>query len=78
MKIAVALDEAELAQLLLGLVPQAQQDQYQMIKGTIPVNLRATHNTLVTIEKNGLSSSQETQEIGKETCKPKGKEESLF
>ena len=65
MKRAVALDEAELAQLLPQLVPQAHQDQYQLIKGTIPVNLCATLDTLVTIEKNGCSSSQETREIGR-------------
>ena len=50
-KQAEALDEAELSQLLLRLVPQAQQDQYQLIKGTIPINLRSTLNTLETIEK---------------------------
>ena len=51
MKRAEALDEPKLAQLLLRLAPQAQQDQYQLIKGTIPVNLRATLDTLETIEK---------------------------
>ena len=43
--------EPELAQLLLRLIPQGQQDQYQLIKGTIPVNLRAMLNTIKTIEK---------------------------
>ena len=65
MKIAEALDEAKLAQLLLQLAPQAQQDQYQLIKGKDDW-------------KNGRSSSQETREIGRETCGRKGKEESLF
>jgi hypothetical protein len=51
MKGAEALDEPELAQLLLRLVPQAQQDQYLLIKGMIPVNLCATLDTLKTIEK---------------------------
>ena len=51
MKRAVALDEAELAQLLLQLVPQAHQDRYQLIKGTISVYLRATLDTLVMIEE---------------------------
>ena len=64
MKRAVALDEAELAQLLLRLVHQAQQDQYQLIKGTIPVNLHATLDTLKKYWKHEHSSSQETQEIG--------------
>jgi hypothetical protein len=50
-KRALALDEPELAQLLLQVVPQAHQDQYQLIKGMIPVNLRATLDTLKTIEK---------------------------
>ena len=30
---ATALDEPELAQLLLRLVPQFQQDQYKLIRG---------------------------------------------
>ena len=51
MKRAEALDELELAQLLLRLAPQSKQDQYLLIKGTIPVNLRATLDTLETIEK---------------------------
>ena len=59
MKRAEALDEPELTQLLLRLVPQAQQGQYLLIKGTIPVNLRATLNKLEMIEKNGHLSSQE-------------------
>ena len=49
-KRAEALDEPELAQLLLRLVPQAQQDQYLLIEGTIPVNLPATLDTLKMIE----------------------------
>ena len=51
MKRAEALDEPKLAQLLLQLVPQAQQDQYQLIKDTIPMNLCAMLNTLKTIKK---------------------------
>ena len=51
MKRAVALDEAKLAQLLLQLVPRAHHHQYQLIKVTIPVDLRATLDTLETIEK---------------------------
>ena len=47
----MALDEPELAQLLLQLVPQCQQDQYDLIKDTIPVSLRLTLNTLETIKK---------------------------
>jgi hypothetical protein len=37
MKRAGTLDEPKLAQLLLQLVPQAQQDQYLLIKGKIPI-----------------------------------------
>ncbi len=51
MKIATALDEPELAQLLLRLAPQSQQDQFDLVKGIIPVNLRLTLDTLVTLEK---------------------------
>ncbi len=50
MKIATALDEPKLAQLLLRLAPQSQQDQYQLVKWIIPVNLRLTLDTLVTLE----------------------------
>ena len=50
-KRATALDEPELAQLLLRLVPQFQQDQYDFTKGIIPVSLRLMLDTLVTIEK---------------------------
>jgi len=48
MKKAMALDEPELTQLLLQLVPQCQQDQYELIKGTIPISLRLTLDTLET------------------------------
>jgi hypothetical protein len=51
MKIATALDEPELAQLLLRLAPQSQQDQFELVKVIIPVNLRLTLKTLVTLEK---------------------------
>ena len=51
MKKATALDEPELAQLLLQLVPQFQQDQYELIKGTIPVSLCLTLDKLETIKK---------------------------
>ena len=54
MKIATALDEPELAQLLLRLAPQSQQDQYELVKGIIPVNLRLTLDTLVTLEKTDI------------------------
>jgi hypothetical protein len=49
MKIAEALTEPELAQQLLRLVPQHQRDQYELVKGIIPVSLRLTLDTLVTI-----------------------------
>ncbi len=51
MKIATALDEPKLAQLLLRLAPQSQQDQFDLVKGIIPLNLRLTLYTLVTLEK---------------------------
>ena len=53
---ATALDEPELAQLLLRLAPQFQQDQYKLVKGIIPVSLRLTLDTLVTIEKGHTGS----------------------
>ncbi len=54
MKIATALDEPELAQLLLRLAPQSQQDQYELINGIILVNLCLTLNTLLTLEKTDI------------------------
>jgi hypothetical protein len=78
MKRAEALDEPELAQLLLQLVPQAQQDQYLLIKGTIPVNLCATLDTLKTIEKLDIQVPSKTEKSmesgnrnGKRKCSPK-------
>ena len=46
MKRTTALDEPELAQLLLILVPQNQQDQYKLIKGIIPISLPLTLDRL--------------------------------
>ena len=63
MKRAVALDEPKLAQLLLQLVPQAQQYQYQLIKGTIPVNLRATLDTLKTIIKMNVQVPRKPKKL---------------
>ena len=63
MKRAKALDEPELAQLLLRLVPQAQQDQYLLIKGTIPVNLRATLDTLEPIEKMDIQVPRKAKKL---------------
>ena len=51
MKKAMDLDEPELDQLLLWLVPQRQQDQYELIKGTILINLCLMLNTLERINK---------------------------
>jgi len=56
MKRAEALVEPELAQLLLRFLSQSQQDQYQLTKGMIPVYLRATLNTLETIEKMDIQA----------------------
>jgi hypothetical protein len=83
MKRAVALDEAQLAQLLLRLVPQSQQDQYQLIKGMIPMNLRATLDTLVTIEKMDVQVPRKPKKLadkpvnGKEKRKVSEKEDGL-
>ena len=54
MKRAEALKEPKLAQLLLQLVPQAQHDKNSLIKGTIPMNLRETLDTLETIEQKAV------------------------
>ena len=74
-KRAVALDEAELAQFLLRLVPQAQQDQYQLIKGMIPENLRATLDTLETIEKMDIQVPRKTEKLVEKSGKRKGTSE---
>ena len=60
-----ALDEPELAQLLLQLVPQAHQYQYSLIKGLIPLNVRSLLDTLETIE-NMDNHVLRTQAIGGE------------
>ena len=60
MKRATAPDEPELAQLLLRLVPQNQQDQYKLIKEIIPVSLRLTLDTLETIEKTDVQVSRKS------------------
>ena len=73
MKRAVALDDAELAQLLLRLVTQAQQNQYQLIKGTIPVNLHATLNTLLTIEKMDVQVPKKPKKLADKHANRKGK-----
>ena len=73
MKRVVALDEAKLAQLLLRLVPQAQQDQYQLIKGTIPVNLRATLDTLMTIENMDLQVPRKPEKLADKPANGMGK-----
>ena len=78
MKRVEALDEPKLAQLLLWLVPQAQQDQYQLIKGTIPVNLCATLDTLKTIEKMDVQVPRKPEKLVDKPEKQKRNEESLF
>ena len=45
-----ALDEPKITQLLLQLVPQAHQDQYNLTMGIIPQNLCSLLETLETIE----------------------------
>jgi hypothetical protein len=56
-----ALDEPELAQLLLRLAPQSQQDQWELVKGIIPVDLRSTLDTLVTLEKTDIHVPQKAE-----------------
>ena len=73
MKRAVALDEAKLAQLLLQLVPRAHHHQYQLIKGKIPVNLRATLNTLVTIKKMDVQVPRKPEKSSDNPANGKGK-----
>jgi hypothetical protein len=63
MKRATALDEPELAQLILRLAPQYQQDQYELVKGIIPVSLRLKLDTLVTIEKTDIQVPKKAEKI---------------
>ena len=73
MKRATALDEPELAQLLLQLVPQAQQDQYQLIKGKIPVYLCAILDTLMTVEKMDVQVPRKPEKLADKPASRKGK-----
>jgi hypothetical protein len=79
MKIATALDEPELSQLLLRLAPQSQQDQYELVKGIIPVNLCLTLDTLVTLEKTDIhvpmKAKAKSAEKGNGNRKRKGTQE---
>ena len=77
-KRVTALDEPELAQLLLQLVPQSQQDQYQLIKGTIPVDLRMTLNTLETIEKMDVSVPRKPEKLDTKPANGHGKRKVTF
>ena len=72
MKRATALDEPELAQLLLKLVPQNQQDQYKLIKGIIPVSLRLMLDTLKQIEKTDVQGPWKAEKVA-ESGNGKGK-----
>ena len=75
MKRAMALEDPELAQLLLRLVPQYQQDQYELIKGIILVNLCLTLDTLMTIENMDIQvpkKAEKTAESGNGNRKRKG------
>jgi hypothetical protein len=78
MKQAVALDEAKLAQLFIQLVPQAQKDQYQLIKGTIPVNLFAMLDTLVMIEKMDIQFPRKPKKLVEKPRNGKGKRKVSF
>ena len=53
----------ELAQLLLRLVPQNQQDQYKLIEGIIPVSLCLTIDTLKTIEKMDVQVPRKAKKV---------------
>ena len=59
-----ALDEPEIAQLLLRLVPQAHQDQYNLTKGIIPQNLRLLLETLETIENMEIHVPRKPEKSG--------------
>ena len=72
MKKTTALDEPELAQLLLQLVPQCQQDQYELINGTIPISLCLTLNTLKTIKKMDIQVPRKAEKVA-ESGNGKGK-----
>ena len=63
MKKAMALDELESAQLLLRLAPQSQQDQFELVKGIITVNLRLTLDTLVTLEKTDIHVTYKAEKV---------------
>ena len=78
MKQAVALDEAELAQLILQLIPQSQQYQYQLIKGTISVNLRATLDTLVMIENMDVQVLRKPEKLADKPANGKGRRKVAF
>ena len=78
MKRAEALDEPKLAQLLLQLVPQSQQDQYQLIKGMIPVDLRATLETLETIEKMDIQVPMKPKKLVDKPANRNGKRKVNF
>ena len=58
------LDEPEVAQLLLRLVPQAHQDQYNLTKGIIPQNLRLLLETLETIENMEIHVPRKPEKSG--------------
>ena len=77
MKRAMALDEPELAQLLLRLVPQFQQDQYKLIKGIIPVSLCLTLDILKTIEKTDVQVQRKAEKVA-ESRNGKGKRKVAF
>ena len=64
-KRVTALDEPKLAQLLLRLVPKAQKDQYQLIRGTIPVDLCAMLDTLKTIKKMDIQVPRKPEKFGR-------------
>ena len=75
MKRAEALTEPELSQLLLRLVPQHQQDQYELIKSIIPVSLCLMLDTLMTIEKMDIQvpkKAKKAAESGNGKRKRKG------
>ena len=77
MKICLALDEPELAQLLLRLAPQYQQDKFELVKEIISVSLCLKLDTLVTIEKTDIQVPKKAEKAkaakqGNGNCKRKG------
>ena len=67
------LDEPEIAQLLLQLVPQTHQDQYNLTKVVIPQNLRSLLETLETIENMEVHVPRKPEKLAEKSTDGKRK-----